>query len=353
MLEFIFGLFFAFLAVALVAIHRVYGSTSLKELKRRSRHGDELATLLYRPASYGLSNSVFLIGLALLAGYIALALLNAALGSWLTGLLVIVLVLAGTVFVQSNGGMNRVSVWFAKRVSPGIGWLLERLHPVFNLSARIVRRMLPVRVHTGVYKKEDLVQLLETQKSQPYNRIDVGEIDLLVHALEFGDKSVGQTLVPKRIVKTVSAQDTIAPVLLGELHASGHSRFPVYEGKKDNIVGILYLRDIVDTKKSGNVRTFMRTPVRYVHEEATLYDALRVFLKTKQHLFVVVNSFEEYVGIITIEDVLEQVIGTQIVDEFDQHDDLRAVAAKSAQKEHKEHLEAEAGATPEDTEVVE
>ena len=123
-------------------------------------------------------------------------------------------------------------------------------------------------------------------------------------------------------------------MLMGELHTSGHSRFPVYEAKKDNIVGVLYLHDLVATKQSGVVRTVMRRKVTYVHEEFTLYQTLQAFIKTKQHLFVAVNSFEEYVGIITIEDVLERVIGKLIVDEFDTYDDLRAVAAAAARKDH-------------------
>jgi magnesium and cobalt transporter len=121
---------------------------------------------------------------------------------------------------------------------------------------------------------------------------------------------------------------------MGELHASGHSRFPVYEVKKDNIVGVLYLHDLVATKRSGTVSNIMRRKVTYVHEDFTLYQTLQAFIKTKQHLFIVVNSFEEYVGIITIEDVLERVIGKLIVDEFDRYDDLRAVAAAAAHKDH-------------------
>jgi Mg2+/Co2+ transporter CorC len=65
-----------------------------------------------------------------------------------------------------------------------------------------------------------------------------------------------------------------------------------------------------------------------------------------------VNDFEEYVGILTMEDVLEQIIGKPIVDEFDQYDDLRAVAAKTAQVEHKAHI-AEAKNTPEPEEIIE
>ncbi len=60
--------------------------------------------------------------------------------------------------------------------------------------------------------------------------------------------------------------------------------------------------------------------------------------KTHRQLYVVVNSFEEYVGIITIEDILETILGTSIIDEFDQYDDLRAVAARAAKKDHKNHV---------------
>lgn len=358
MLAFIFGLVFAALTVCFVAVYRAYDRVAARELKRRARQGDEVAALLFRMAAYGVSSKVLLIGLALVSGYIALALLNAALGIWMTGFVLIVLGLAGAVFVQSNGGMNRVSVWLAAKLSQPLGWLVEHLHPVFDLIGRLARRLMPLHVHTGMYEKDDLAELLEHQKAQPDNRIAHGEIDLLAHALRFGDKTVLDTLVPKRVVKSVSVGESIGPVLMGELHATGHSRFPVYDGRKDHIVGVLYLHDLIARKKqTGTIADVMRTPVRYVHEQFTLYDTLQAFLKTKQHLFVVVNSFEEYVGIITIEDIVEQIIGKPIVDEFDQYDDLRAVAAKAAAKEHAEHkkheVEAAATPTPEQTEVVE
>jgi CBS domain containing-hemolysin-like protein len=115
---------------------------------------------------------------------------------------------------------------------------------------------------------------------------------------------------------------------------------------------VLYLHDLVAQKASGSVRDIMRRKVTYVHEDFTLYQTLQAFIKTKQHLFVVVNSFEEYVGIITIEDVLERVIGKLIVDEFDRYDDLRAVAAAAARKDHAAHDKQHATA-PAETKVVE
>lgn len=121
---------------------------------------------------------------------------------------------------------------------------------------------------------------------------------------------------------------------MDELHKSGHSRFPVYDPEKnDAIVGTLYLRDLIGNKKSGKVKDLMSKKVFFVHEELDLNHALNGFIKTRHHMFIVVNTFEEFVGILTIEDVLEQVLGRQIVDEFDAYENLREVALLRAKKE--------------------
>ncbi len=354
-MSFIFGFLCAVLAIAFAALYRAFAHTSVKELKRRARQGDEIATLLYKSVSYGLSTKFILGGFGLLSLYGALVLLVDALGAWLALPLLLVLGVMGALFIDAKGGTAKTATWLAVQISPVLAWLLERLHPLLDWVSRAIRRLFPVHLHSGLYEKEDLVALLEQQKSQPDNRIPHGEIDLLTHALQFGEQTVADTLVPKRVVKAVSAEESIGPVLMGELHSSGHSRFPVYEAKKDNLVGVLYLHDLVSTKRTGTVHNVMRSKLTYVHEDFTLYQTLQAFIKTKQHLFIVVNSFEEYVGIITIEDVLERVIGELIVDEFDQYDDLRAVAAAAAKKEHdknhKQHAPTEE-ATDDATEVV-
>ncbi len=355
MMSFIFGFLCAMLAIAFAALYRAFVHTSAKELKRRARQGDEIAILLYRSVSYGLSAKFILGGLGLLSLYGAFVLLVDALGAWLALPLLVVLGTIGALFIDSKGGTAKTATWLAVHISPVLAWVIERFHPVLDWLARAIRRLFPVHLHSGLYEKEDLVVLLEQQKRQPDNRIPHGEIDLLTHALRFGEQTVADTLVPKRVVKAVSVDEAIGPVLMDELHASGHSRFPVYETKKDNLVGVLYLHDLVSTKRTGTVHSVMRTKLTYVHEDFTLYQTLQAFIKTKQHLFIVVNSFEEYVGIITIEDVLERVIGELIVDEFDQYDDLRAVAEAAAKKEHektqKQHAPTEES-TDDATEVV-
>ncbi|PID32473.1 hypothetical protein CR970_00455 [Candidatus Saccharibacteria bacterium] len=154
----------------------------------------------------------------------------------------------------------------------------------------------------------------------------------------FGERQVRDVLTPRRVVHAVDADSTIGPVLLDELHRSGFSRFPVRESGTDKIVGVLYLRDVRGGKTSGQVRDIMHpSEVCYVHEEQTLTEALGIILRLRRHMLIVVNSFEEYVGVVTIEDLMEQIVDGPLVDEFDRYDDMRAVAAKMAAKDHEKH----------------
>lgn len=309
-----------------------------------ARGGDDVAVLMYRPVAYGMSLKLFLGLFIVLFGGASLGFMVQAVGPWVAVLALLALLVLGALAIVPGAELTKRSVWLARKFAPPLAWVLERVQPVFDAVARFLQKHRPVRMHTGLYEKSDLVELLEQQKGQADSRVSNGEIDMLVHALSFGDRYVSEILVPKRVVKSVASTEAVGPILMADLHKSGHSRFPVYEGSHDNVVGVLYLHDLVAAKQTGTVAEVMKHKLLYVHEDFTLYDTLQAFLKTKQHLFLVVNSFEEYVGIITIEDILEQMIGKPIVDEFDAYDDLRAVAAKAAQKEH--HARKKAAAEP-------
>ena len=350
MLIFLLGFLFAVVSVVFWVLERSYRHVPVHELKRLARR-DEVARVLYQAAAYGGSLRAVLGSGAVLFAALALICMVQSLGVVLGMVVVLALIAVGAVVFVPSDELTRSSLWLAKRGAPGLSWLLERLHPVIDAIVRFVRRHRPVHLHTGVYEKSDFAELLERQKGQPDSRVTTGEVELLLHNLSFGDRSVADAMVPKRVVHTVSVGEAIGPVLMDELARSGHSRFPVFEGKRDNIVGVLYLHDLVARKHTGTVADVMSRKLTYVHEDFTLLRTLQAFLKTKRHLFLVVNSFEELVGIITIEDVLEQMIGKQIVDEFDHYDDLRAVAAEAARKDHKVHNEPKA--TPEAKEVVE
>ena len=334
MLTFVFIPFLALLTIVAVSLQKSYTHVPRNELKRRARDGDGFADMLYRAAAYGMSMRLLLwviIGLAAAAFFVISA---RTVPGWLAMLASISLLWFGFAWLPNT----RVTVFsrtLVRFLTPPLTWLLRQLYPLLSHISEWVHKHSYITVHTGLYQKDDLLDLLNQQKTQHDSRLSEEELAIAANALTFGDKIIRDVLTPRRMVKTVSTVDDIGPVLMNELHESGHSRFPVYQDKPDNIVGMLYARDLATAKAGGRVCDIMHKSVHYVHEEQPLDHALQAFLKTKQHLFIVVNSFEEMVGVITIEDILEQILGKPIIDEFDKYDDLRAVAALQAKADRK------------------
>lgn len=319
-----------------MALLKTYAELPSRELKRRARDNDQLAKVLYRAAAYGTSLQVLLWLVVILTAAGSFVLLARLAPPILAFVAVAVAIGYGFAWMPTGRATEigaRVTTW----MTPFLVWVLARVHPLLDWLIAVAQKYRPVTIHTGLYERDDLLKLIEAQKRQPDSRIPFETLELLAHALTFGDKLVSDCMVPRRMVRMVSADQAISPVIIRELHDSGFSRFPVYQDKPEHIVGTLYLRKLTSLKHTGLVREMMQQAVYYVHEEHPLEQVLDAFLKTQHHLFIVVNSFEEFVGIITIEDILEQILGCKIVDEFDQYDDLRAVAAHAAQKEHDAH----------------
>lgn len=344
----------AVLALMSVGILKSYRNVSERELRRRVREGDELAAALYKAAAYGSSLGAilwFFVAVTNASLFVAIAY---SAPTWFAIAACAALIWFAFVWMPARD-VTRFSTWLAVKLAPFLAWLLNYLHPIFNRIIGFVERHRPVTIHTGIFDREDLIELIQDQKVQSYNRIDKVELDIALHALTFGHVSVREVMIPRRAVKMVKADETIGPVLMSELHKSGFSRFPVYSGKKDNLVGTLYMKDMVRAKTGGVVEKVTQSDLAYVHEEQSLADVLQAILKTHRQQYIVVNEFEEYIGIITMEDVLEQIVGKPIIDEFDQYDDVRAVAARAARKEHAEHIKEEKTAekpTEESPEVV-
>ena len=334
MIMFILAVFLGALMILSVSLLKTYSHIPVKELKRRAQRNDELAKTLYSAVEYGISLPVLLwIIIGITTALFFLVLTN-SLPSWVAVFGCAAILWFGFAWLPNA----RVTAWsnlIAKKAAPIMAWILSFIYPFFNAVGEWVKKHSKITVHSGLYQKEDLIELLDKQMGQHDNRMTAYEIGIIKSALSFSEKIIRDIMTPARVVKTVSMHDSIGPILLDELHASGFSRFPVTGEAPNDIVGTLYLHDLVEAKHGGSVATHMKKAVFYVNEEKQLDHALQAFLKTKHHLFIVVNSFEEIVGILTIEDVLEEIVGKEIVDEFDQYEDLRAVAALQAKKDAK------------------
>ncbi len=181
--------------------------------------------------------------------------------------------------------------------------------------------------------REELAHLVD----QAHGLISPDERKMIHGALDFKDKRIKDYMTPRSVMEVIGAHELLGPLVLNDLHKTGHSHFPVLDGDIDHIVGILHLHNLltITKKESVTVKEIMEPKVLFIHEDQTLADALSACIKHRRHLLVVINEFRETVGVVTIEDAVEQLIGKQIVDENDNHEDLRAVAARNPRDNNK------------------
>lgn len=329
MLNFILGLGLLALAFLAVVLRKTYYYLPEKELKRQAEMGDGLARTLYRAVAYGSTLRAYLwlmIGLFSAGGLVLFARVAPV---WL-GFMVV----AFSLWLAFSWLPNtRVTIFGAKLsalVTPVIAWKLSYLHPLLSRAADLVHRYHPTHDHTGLYEADDLVELIDRQQRQSDSRMSQAELDRAKSALAFSSLKVRDVLVPRKQVKTLNGNDPVGLVLLDELHATGHHRFPVYEGKKDQIVGFLQASRL-DLNSNGKIGDFIDKKLCYVHENDSLEEALQTFYATKQAMLLAVDNFEDYVGIVTVEDVLKTLAGAPKMNSFDQYEDKKAVASRHAQ----------------------
>src|SRR5205814_2381000 len=132
--------------------------------------------------------------------------------------------------------VSYASQFVAAKLAPVFARLAGFIHPITYKTAQFVRRHHLAHHHTGLYDRDDLLELLNNQQAQTDNRIEKSELEIAAHALKFGDISIGERMTAWRKVQIVSLQDSLGPVVLDELHASGQSSFPVYDKNNKAVV---------------------------------------------------------------------------------------------------------------------
>ena len=169
-------------------------------------------------------------------------------------------------------------------------------------------------LHPGPDSKAELIEALADAEDNDV--IDAEARIMLEGVIRIADMTAGDVMVP---APRMDALDIEAPYpeLLNTVIETGHSRFPVYEGERDHIIGILLAKDLLKLQRAPQLklRTLLR-PAVFVPESKGLNDLLREFRGNRNHLAIVIDEFGRVAGLITIEDVLEQIVG-EIEDEFD------------------------------------
>ena len=169
-------------------------------------------------------------------------------------------------------------------------------------------------IHPGPDSADELIETLA--EAQDNNIIGAESRAMLEGVIRMADMTAGDVMVPATRMDLVNMDEPYDALLHGVIDA-GHSRFPVYQGERENIIGILLAKDLLKLQRAPelNIRALLR-PAVFVPESKGLNDLLREFQGNRNHQAIVIDEFGRVAGLITIEDVLEQIVG-EIEDEFD------------------------------------
>ncbi|XP_069095591.1 metal transporter CNNM2 isoform X4 [Pleurodeles waltl] len=185
-----------------------------------------------------------------------------------------------------------------------------------------------------VYNREKLLEMLRV--TDPYNDLVKEELNIIQGALELRTKTVEDVMTPLRDCFMIAGDGVLDFNAMSEIMESGYTRIPVYEGERSNIVDLLFVKDLAfvdpdDCTPLKTITRFYNHPLHFVFNDTKLDAMLEEFKKGKSHLAIVqrVNNegegdpFYEVLGIVTLEDVIEEIIKSEILDETDLYTDNR------------------------------
>ena len=215
---------------------------------------------------------------------------------------------------------------FSMKVAPVISFYWSCVRPLARVIHTIDESL--AGKPTEEASREELRAMVDS--AHEVGGLDAGEYKILKNIMNFNEVLVSDVMTPRTVIFSLEADNKVEDVKnMPELQM--YSRIPIWEGEsiEDSVVGYVMTRDIYHSALMGKTRQSLRDlsrPMFFIPENAELDIALDSFLKRRQHLFLVVDEYGGIEGLITMEDVLETILGAEIVDEADRVVDLRELA---------------------------
>ena len=336
-LELLLVVVLAFLSACEAALHTVRRPEVIEELAMRGRRGRRSATMSRRSSHYLAAIQVceFLIVFAyagIAAAFIAPRL--SELLSFFLGIqavfsdvaavaitvaaLSLVAVLLGlfvprAIAARHAQGVLLVLVWPLEIVT----WLTRPLVGVlFLLTQAITKPFGGIPQAGALVTEEEIKALVETGQAQGV--LEPKEREMISSIFEMGDKEVREVMIPRTDLVAIDVH-TAMPDVIDQITRVGHSRLPVYEGSADNIVGVLFVKDLFRRLAKGERNLELQRLLRSAHfvpETKKVDELLREMQRDKMHLAIVVDEYGGTAGIVTLEDLVEEIVG-EIRDEYE------------------------------------
>jgi putative hemolysin len=315
----IFSAFFSSSEVALISMTRAKvrtlvnegrpGAAAVATLKESPEH--LLITIL-------IGNNIVNVAAASLATAIAIQMFGDVGVGIATGFVVIILLVFGEIGPKIYAA--RATDGFALTVAPIILFLSRLLTPVIWLVEKVSPTLgIGKDVTEPAVTEEEIKEWIDVGTED--GTIEQGEQDMLYSVLEFGDTTAREIMTPRVDVILIEDTNTFEEVIK-IFNESGFSRIPVYHDRIDNIIGILNVKDVfaamVSRRKDSTISEVMYDPT-FVPETKKIDDLLKELQVHRVQIAVVIDEYSSFVGIVTVEDILEELVG-DIMDEYDKEE---------------------------------
>lgn len=223
-----------------------------------------------------------------------------------------------------------IGVTYAVKLAPLIArplyLMVITLKPAIWLC-QVVTRLIPQNKDGGHISAEELRTIASLSRKS--GQIELDQERVINNILELGHKTVRQVMTPRTVTFSLDQDMTVADTLKLEAMFSRHSRIPLYHNTPNDVTGIVMRKDILlaaAEQKNNLPLSQLMNPVHFVAETAPLNRVLVDFYERHQHLFVVVDEYGAMTGIISMEDILEEIVGREIMDESDKAKNMRELA---------------------------
>jgi Mg2+/Co2+ transporter CorB len=274
------------------------------------------------------NNAVNVLGSALATSF-AIALFGEGGLVWATIGMTVLLVVFAEVMPKTYAFTYADS--YALRIAPVLQLVVRALSPLSVGIRLLATQIIRPNPNASENREEELRGLIELQGNDG-NADDRERKAMLSSILDLNEISVEAIMTHRGTVSMINADDKVEHILRYVLN-SPHTRHPVFSGKSDNIVGVLHVKDLL--RAVGEAETGMTTPetvqniasdAYFIPETTLLFDQLQAFRSRREHFAVVVDEYGDFRGIVTLEDILEEIVG----DIDDEHDvDLAGLASQA------------------------
>jgi CBS domain containing-hemolysin-like protein len=320
-MQLIIGIIFLIASVITVILQKAYFELPESEVKKRKNIGDNQSRILSQTLAYGPAIKVLLIFLASLFSAITFTMLTTVLPVWVS-IIILTLIIYYLSSLLPNTKVSRIDSYLVKLLSPLINKILSYIAPYLNMLYKHLARHY-VKNNHNIFDEQDLLHLIDKQPNVLGNRISSETIAFFKASFDYQKLTVKDIMIPNNKLKALKASDVIGPVLINELHQSGHDYALVKD--KGEIIGLIAFSNL-SIKSEGKVLSYMNKQVYFVNQSAVLNSVIKAFWQTKSPVFFVTNAQSKVVGIITVEIVTNKLLGNLDKLNLDDYSNIEAVA---------------------------